>query len=636
MQLTIGMIVKNEEQYLHKCLSAIKPILESIDSELIIVDTGSTDRTVEIAKEFTDKVMFFEWISDFAAARNVGLKAAQGEWFMFLDADEIFITCDGIIEFFKSGNYKKYNSAMFSVRNLKSAENKNDYTEFYIPRLTKITPETAFVNPVHEALKPFNPPIMILTDSADHYGYAFSDDEEKRMEKFKRNSELLQKRLQTEEKHDPLLYRQLFDTYCFLDDKTQAIEYAYKGIEICKEIKSDFIMALYHGLIVLAHNRKKYDDVLRMSDEYFAVDEDIRNGERFTDLEILGFKALTLFEMEKYDETYNALVDFFRLNELFMKKGSITSDSVYIPHHLKNENALLKLNMILAECCLKTQRYKQAIDNIRQIPLKHYSIDESMRKYRMEQIVQLSGVYDAKEFVKVYNSYDSKDRKDIFDAIRLSLFGMDESHRRDLINKLSSEELDKPIQRSALSVLKAHFIGGGAGENRIINHIDRFGAKDADILCVMMKEGLDISPFLAKCEDILQVVSDGFRALTGFCDIVSSYDVSGISDNNTLYKLTVLYLFTAKGAAENKLDMRGSVAALGTIAMRYLEVYGEAGLPDEVLAAVTITEIEMLRKMRSYKECIASLRKLIQLNSRYASIAKEYQNILKADMGATG
>ncbi len=632
MLLSIGMIVKNEEKYLHDCLSAIKPILDSIDSELIIVDTGSTDRTVEIARGFTDKVLFFEWINDFAAARNVGLKAAQGEWFMFLDADEIFISCDGIIEFFKSGDYKNYNSAMFSIRSYKSLDNKIDYTDFYLPRLTKMFPETAFVNPVHEALRPFKPPIMILSDIADHYGYAFGEDEEKRMEKFKRNSELLQQRLESGEQNDPLLYSQLFDTYCFLDDKTQAIEYAYKGIELCKEKKSDFIMSLYHGLIVLAHSRKKHEDVLKLCEEYFNVDEDIRKGERSTDLEMIGFKGLSLFDMGRYEESYETLTEFFRKRDSFNERGLITSEAIYFPHHLKNENALLKLNMILTEVCLKTERYKQAGENMKQIPLKHYAFNEAMRKYRIEQIAQLSKVYDSKEFVRIYNSYDSKDRKDIFNDIRLSLFGMDELRRRDLINRLAAEELDSAAQRNAISIHKAHFIGGEAGEGRILNYIEKFGAQHADILSIMMKEQLDISPFLAKCENIIQMVSDGFRCINGFCDIVGGYEISKVSDKAQLYKLIVLYLYTVKGAAENKFDMSKVVASLSSIAMGYLEINGEAGLSEEVLAAVTIAEIEMLRKLKNFKECISSLRKLIQINSRYASIAKEYQNILKAEM----
>ncbi len=83
------MIVKNEEKYLEDCLKAMSPIREAVPSELIVVDTGSTDRTVEIAEQYADQVLHFEWCDDFSAARNVSLEAASGEWFLYLDGDEI-------------------------------------------------------------------------------------------------------------------------------------------------------------------------------------------------------------------------------------------------------------------------------------------------------------------------------------------------------------------------------------------------------------------------------------------------------------------------------------------------------------------------------------------------------------------
>lgn len=57
VKLSIAMMVKNEEKYLDQCLSSLKPIMEEIESELIIVDTGSEDRTVDIAKRYTDMEM---------------------------------------------------------------------------------------------------------------------------------------------------------------------------------------------------------------------------------------------------------------------------------------------------------------------------------------------------------------------------------------------------------------------------------------------------------------------------------------------------------------------------------------------------------------------------------------------------
>ena len=84
------MIVKNEESCLEKCLTAVKDLVD----EIIIVDTGSTDKTLEISQRFTDKTFFFEWCNDFSAARNFSLTKATKEWILFLDADEILAKDD--------------------------------------------------------------------------------------------------------------------------------------------------------------------------------------------------------------------------------------------------------------------------------------------------------------------------------------------------------------------------------------------------------------------------------------------------------------------------------------------------------------------------------------------------------------
>ena len=79
------MVVKNEEAMLSGCLSSIKPIVD----EVIVVDTGSIDKTIEIAKKFGAKVHDFEWNGDFSSARNFSLEKASGDWIIVIDADEI-------------------------------------------------------------------------------------------------------------------------------------------------------------------------------------------------------------------------------------------------------------------------------------------------------------------------------------------------------------------------------------------------------------------------------------------------------------------------------------------------------------------------------------------------------------------
>lgn len=87
---SLVMIVKNEEEVLHECLSSAKDFVD----EIVIVDTGSTDRTKEIAMEFTDKVYDFEWIDDFSAARNFAFTKATKDYIFWLDADDIILKED--------------------------------------------------------------------------------------------------------------------------------------------------------------------------------------------------------------------------------------------------------------------------------------------------------------------------------------------------------------------------------------------------------------------------------------------------------------------------------------------------------------------------------------------------------------
>ncbi len=82
--LSLCMIAKNEEDVLERCLRSMEGVVE----EIILVDTGSTDRTVEIARSMGAKVYDYRWDDDFSRARNVSLERAQGKWILFLDADE--------------------------------------------------------------------------------------------------------------------------------------------------------------------------------------------------------------------------------------------------------------------------------------------------------------------------------------------------------------------------------------------------------------------------------------------------------------------------------------------------------------------------------------------------------------------
>ncbi|NJL61827.1 MAG: tetratricopeptide repeat protein [Methylacidiphilales bacterium] len=87
MKLSLCTIVKNEEATLAKCLNSAKSIVD----EIVVLDTGSTDKTIEIAQDLGAKVYHFPWNNDFSAARNEALKYVTGDWVLVLDADEALI-----------------------------------------------------------------------------------------------------------------------------------------------------------------------------------------------------------------------------------------------------------------------------------------------------------------------------------------------------------------------------------------------------------------------------------------------------------------------------------------------------------------------------------------------------------------
>lgn len=148
ISISLCMIVKNEEDVLARCLDSIKDIAD----EIIIVDTGSTDKTIEIAKLYTDKVYSFKWIQDFAAARNYSFSKATKEYIMWLDADDI------LNEYNKKGlqNLKSCLNNDIDIVMMKYAVAFDEYDNitfsYYRERIFKRANQYKWVGEIHEAI----------------------------------------------------------------------------------------------------------------------------------------------------------------------------------------------------------------------------------------------------------------------------------------------------------------------------------------------------------------------------------------------------------------------------------------------------------------------------------------------------
>ena len=143
------MIVKNEEEVLYQCLDSVKEICD----EIIVVDTGSTDRTKEIANDFTEKIIDFEWIDDFAAARNFAFSHATMDYILWLDADDILLEEDlkKFTELKKGLN--KTIDVVSMIYNIAFDEYGNPTFSYRRNRLVKKSKNFKWIGPVHEYLE---------------------------------------------------------------------------------------------------------------------------------------------------------------------------------------------------------------------------------------------------------------------------------------------------------------------------------------------------------------------------------------------------------------------------------------------------------------------------------------------------
>ena len=141
-KISLVMIVKNEARCIKRCLDSAKKIVD----EMIVVDTGSTDDTKEIALSCGAKVFDYTWQNDFAKARNYALERSSGDWNLVLDADEYITKVDkGALEQFLEN--KKQLGSIKIINEIHTKDDKN-YSKVYIPRL--LPREIRYVRSIHE------------------------------------------------------------------------------------------------------------------------------------------------------------------------------------------------------------------------------------------------------------------------------------------------------------------------------------------------------------------------------------------------------------------------------------------------------------------------------------------------------
>lgn len=365
--LTIGVPVSNQIATIDRCLSHLKPLLDAIDSELLVIDTGSTDGTVEVCRSYGARVIEFPWCDNMSAARNQGIYHAKGEWYMSIDDDEWFDDVTEFIKFFQSGMYKKVDMATYIQRSYIHGTGEV-YTDNHTMRMARITPELHFEGRIHDCL--VTPASYTngyeFSAFANHYGFV-RDDMNKVMKKSKRNIALLIYDVY-DMPWDMRYNFQLANEFESMLDWRPAEKLFYRGISVCKELGNVNYGRLHvSNLIATLHNARDirlFDTVKFLMKEYEYTDAEMA----FFHYALMELGILYNHPLEEILENYNSYIKYREdyeknpvksnrytfnglhvcTNESYRMDANVMAFYTYAKLH-KNEEALLFLEKIIPE-----------------------------------------------------------------------------------------------------------------------------------------------------------------------------------------------------------------------------------------------------------------------------------------------
>ncbi|HRP02617.1 MAG TPA: glycosyltransferase family 2 protein [Candidatus Kapabacteria bacterium] len=292
--ISLCMIVKNEEQYLEGCLKSV----EGLVNEIIIVDTGSTDKTINIATKYGAKIYHFEWIDDFSAARNVSIAYATGEWILYLDADERLKLKDkNYLNRVLNAVPEKIGGILCTLESLHSKNNGNsEMHRGAYPRLFRNYhyPNIKFVGKIHEQISPSIRKLgKEFVDSEiiiEHLGYNQNSDIIS--QKVERNYKLLFEQV-NEEPLNGYAWFQMGQTLAKMNLFEQAINALEHSINT-KTLSKQLQASAFATLAQLTGNRKQFEKCL----EYSELSLNISPYQQYA----RHLKAFALLYLKRFEE----------------------------------------------------------------------------------------------------------------------------------------------------------------------------------------------------------------------------------------------------------------------------------------------------------------------------------------------
>lgn len=261
LPVTVCMIAKNEDIHIEECLKRLRPC----KFEIVVVDTGSVDRTVETAKKYTDKVYHFDWCNDFSAARNYSVSQASNDWVLIIDCDEYLEN----INLADMENTLKDNcscAGMIVRNNPYIIQGVRSIMTEHIARLFNRR-YCHYEGSVHEQVVTLDgkkPEVFHLPLTFYHEGYVTESDKRTRAT---RNLEMLLHDLELKGP-DPYIYFQLGQNYLSLNDMEKAAQYYKLGLGLDASPNSDFVQSMIETYGYCLIELAKYDKAMGLKEKY--------------------------------------------------------------------------------------------------------------------------------------------------------------------------------------------------------------------------------------------------------------------------------------------------------------------------------------------------------------------------------
>lgn len=326
MNVSVCIIAKNEEKNIERCLKCLQPYR----FEIIVVDTGSTDATKEIASRYATVVYDFEWCNDFAAAKNFAISKASNEYVMVIDSDEYLESID--VEKLKRLIEKNPEKVgRIQRRNIFSRSNQQQENVEWINRIFskeifhyegRIHEQVTAMN--GDAYETYQTPVVIL-----HSGYDLT--EEERKVKAERNSTLLLQELEQLKKESdrnprcaeqiPYIIYQLGKSYYMAGDYDKACKYFAEGLSFDLEPKLEYVIDMVetYGYALINSGKAEtalffeniYEEFGDCADFKFLMGLIYMNNERFEEavtefLKATEYKSCRNTGVNSYLAFYNA------------------------------------------------------------------------------------------------------------------------------------------------------------------------------------------------------------------------------------------------------------------------------------------------------------------------------------------